>query len=188
MTYAELAFACVLHLVHGGTSEGKCDRPFFREVADAAQVESKRFKFPVDTIVGVIRVESSFDPDAKSPKGALGLMQVLRNGAADGDFAKMSDWMLTRVQLNVFLGVRYLAWVRRGCREFFLTTYNQGHGCFDTSYNSGVYEAIRSMKASRTFQAMRRRPPRAPENGTPGPERSWLALQPPAAALPRYSP
>jgi len=188
MTFTELAFACVLHLVNGAPSEGKCDNAFFREVASSVQVEAKRFKVDKELIVGVMRFESGFDQDAKSPRGALGLMQVLRDGAADGDFAKMSDWMLTRVQLNIYLGVRYLAYARRQCKPHFLTLYNQGHGCYESGYSLGVYAAISSMKSSRIFRAVRKHLPRAPETEIPVQGSFLLASQRPVAVPQRYWP
>jgi soluble lytic murein transglycosylase len=85
-------------------------------------------------ILALIRVESEFKPHAVSPKGAVGLMQVLPSTARW--FAKRigTPWSkstsLFEVGLNVRLGVGYFAYLLRVFRnlERSLEAYNRGPG------------------------------------------------------------
>lgn len=52
-------------------------------VGDAVQEDSGRFGIPVSWITALIRVESAGDAQALSPKGAIGLMQVMPGTYAD---------------------------------------------------------------------------------------------------------
>ncbi len=189
MNFAQLAFACVLNMVSGGAPDGECDTTYLREIANSVQVESDRFRIPADVIVGVIYHESKFKQDAIGALKEVGLMQVKRGGAASGDFAKMSNWMLSQIRLNVFLGTAYLALARRGCKAFYLTRYNWGHGCESSVYSRGITAELRTARASfRTFLASRKRPQHAPETGTASEENSSLALLLPLEAPRRYWP
>jgi len=55
------------------------DDPFTAPIAEAA----RRFRLPAELIRGVLRLESGGDPQARSPKGALGLMQIMPETWAD---------------------------------------------------------------------------------------------------------
>ncbi len=79
--------------------------------------------------------ESRFDAEARSPRGAVGLMQLLPTTAA---YVGIDD--PTPVEANVEAGVRYLAYLRdavlgddtgldeRARRDFMLAAYNAGPG------------------------------------------------------------
>lgn len=70
----------------------------------------------IPLVLAVIKVESNFNPDAVSAKGALGLMQLMPETAMDEYRKVFYDSSLTRLkrqlvhqpELNVALGVRYL--------------------------------------------------------------------------------
>jgi soluble lytic murein transglycosylase-like protein len=80
------------------------------EVADVVIDEAKANKVPVHMVLGIIDLESEFNPDARSSEGARGLMQVMpdtwdRYVSAEplkGLKAKHNPAM------NVRVGVRYL--------------------------------------------------------------------------------
>lgn len=106
--------------------------------------------FDPSFILGVIEVESGFRMEARSPKQAVGLMQimlptaqyvaqslgVLPTGYESGIDERVSSQVLTEeVLLNPFvnlsIGVRYLAWLREHYRErlspyYMLAAYNVG--------------------------------------------------------------
>lgn len=105
-----------------------------RELGDAAQAlcdEAQRLGYDPLMFLALVRVESGFDPGAISPRGALGLMQLMPETAA---------WMAKKLDLpwedasafdpalNVRLGTRYLGMLRRqmGRWDLALTAYNRG--------------------------------------------------------------
>jgi soluble lytic murein transglycosylase-like protein len=96
-------------------------------IADLIADASQRFDVPATWIAAVIRAESAFDPRATSPKGAMGLMQLMPD-----------TWAALRARLglgldpydprdNILAGARYL-------RDL----YDQfGAGGFLAAYNAG---------------------------------------------------
>lgn len=80
------------------------DDPFAGSVAEAAQ----RFDLPAAWIRMVIAVESNGDPHARSPKGAMGLMQIMPATWADlrGRYGLGPDPFEPRA--NILAGTAYL--------------------------------------------------------------------------------
>ena len=82
-------------------------------------------------VAAVIAEESGFDPNALSPAGAFGLMQVKEEAARDVGVFPYSD-----ADSNIRAGVRYLAWMRelfagatpRDHQAMMLAAYNMGPG------------------------------------------------------------
>jgi len=75
-------------------------------------------------IMAVIQVESHFLPDATSPKGAVGLMQIVPNTAEHLGVSNLWD-----PETNLEAGVRYLAQLKRrfkGDMVMALAAYNAG--------------------------------------------------------------
>lgn len=86
-------------------------------------------------IAGVIRAESKFVADARSPKGAVGLMQMMPETASWA--ADQQEWRdfsverLTEPEINIRLGTWYLASLRKefgGNEILMLAAYNGGRG------------------------------------------------------------
>lgn len=80
------------------------------EVADVMMDEARSSKVPIHVVLGVMTVESEFNPNAVSSEGARGLMQVMpatwnhyvSTDSLRGQSTKHSP------ALNVRIGVRYL--------------------------------------------------------------------------------
>ena len=84
-------------------------------------------------VLAVIRTESTFQPDAVSPKGAIGLMQLLPSTAAEVAAELGLEWdgahQLLEPDLNIELGTYYLAKLAdhyRGDMDLALEAYNRG--------------------------------------------------------------
>jgi soluble lytic murein transglycosylase-like protein len=83
---------------------------------------------PAALVKAVIAAESSFDPGALSPKGAMGLMQLMPATASDlGVDEPFED------DQNVHGGTRYLRWLfeRYGDWQRTLAAYNAGPEAVD---------------------------------------------------------
>jgi soluble lytic murein transglycosylase-like protein len=102
------------------------------QVARTVAAEARRAGFSPEFVLAVIRVESGGDPRAVSPKGALGLMQLLpttgRAVAAELGLRWEGPQTLFDPVANVRLGVTYLERLRAryGNLAVALTAYNWG--------------------------------------------------------------
>jgi soluble lytic murein transglycosylase-like protein len=86
-------------------------------------------------VKAVIAAESGFNPQAVSPKGAIGLMQVIPDTGArygvTGDARRTVAQKLADPKTNIITGVRYLSDLLRmfsGNLELVLAAYNAGEG------------------------------------------------------------
>ena len=83
-----------------------------------------RYDVRSDLVRAVIHVESGFDPDARARKGAMGLMQLMPQTAADLGVLNPYD-----PEQNIRGGVAYLRQLLdryRGSEELALAAYNSG--------------------------------------------------------------
>jgi soluble lytic murein transglycosylase-like protein len=72
------------------------------------EVYSRAYQVPVELVEAIIEVESNWSPHAVSPKGAVGLMQLMPATAIRFGVRNRFD-----IEDNVRGGVAYLAWLIR---------------------------------------------------------------------------
>ncbi|CAG9174728.1 Membrane-bound lytic murein transglycosylase C [Cupriavidus laharis] len=111
--------------------------PMIRQIADKQDVDPALVK-------AVMAVESGFNPSAVSPKGAIGLMQVIpgtgtRFGVS-ADARRSVEEKLADPRTNISAGVRYLRWLMElfpDNLELVLAAYNAGEGAVQR-YNNRI--------------------------------------------------
>jgi len=94
-----------------------------RHIEDAIQSAARQTGVSADLINAVIQVESNYDPNAVSPKGAKGLMQLMDQTALQLDVSNSFD-----IAENVRGGARYLKSLMQQFSklEHALAAYNAG--------------------------------------------------------------
>ena len=127
--------------VQAGRSE--IASPYAADIADAAQ----RFGIPVGWIVAVLVAESSGDPVAVSPAGAMGLMQLMPATWEEQRAVHRLGNDPFQPRDNIFAGAAYLRamWNRYGTIGGMLAAYNAGPGRYD-EYLAGVRELPRETR------------------------------------------
>ncbi|MBQ3834481.1 MAG: lytic transglycosylase domain-containing protein [Elusimicrobia bacterium] len=97
---------------------------------------SKQYKVDPLLVVSIMKVESNFKPNAKSKKGAIGLMQVMPQTAKDvaGKYLNLgsfSEEKLYEPEYNIMVGIYYikiLSDMFDGNINLVLASYNAGLG------------------------------------------------------------
>lgn len=116
--------------------------PGYQQVRKHLREASSAHGIDYELLQALIATESGFDVDAVSPKGAIGLMQVLpataqRYGLA-GDRKRTLDQKLADPRTNIRTGSRYLSDLIRmfpGQLELALAAYNAGEGAVQRAGN-----------------------------------------------------
>jgi soluble lytic murein transglycosylase-like protein len=107
-------------------------RTAFRAAADDARL-------PVSLLAAVAYVESRFREDARSPRGAVGLLQVMPATAA------MLRLDATRPETNLLAGARFLRAMldRFGSSDLALAAYNAGPAAVERAGGAPSGETLR---------------------------------------------
>jgi hypothetical protein len=116
--------------------------PNFRQVKHHLREASREHGVEYELLQALIATESGFDPAAVSPKGAVGLMQIMPATAerygVRGDLKTPVSRKLTDPRTNVRTGARYLRDLIRmypGQLELALAAYNAGEGAVQRAGN-----------------------------------------------------
>lgn len=113
-------------------------------------------------VAAVIRVESKFNPDAVSRKGALGLMQIMPTTAewiaSQVGFSDFQEEMLLDPEVNIRLGTWYLANLAKefdGRTDVVIAAYNGGRGQVNRWLEDGVWNGNFDERANIPFPETR---------------------------------
>ena len=109
--------------------------PNFKAIRHHLRDAANTYKVDYELLQALIAAESGFDVQAVSPKGALGLMQLMpdtaRRYGVDGDKKTPIEKKLFDPKINVRTGTRYLRDLIQmfpGKLELALASYNAGEG------------------------------------------------------------
>ncbi len=120
-----------------------------REVAKTIVAEAERLGLELDLVLAVIHTESGFHNFARSPVGALGLMQIMPETGEMLAQELNVDWQgpdtLFDPVVNVRLGTHYLASLHKkyGSWDRALAAYNWGPERIDRRLRAGAPLPVR---------------------------------------------
>lgn len=165
--------------------------PSYKQVKHHLREASRQHGIEYELLQALIATESGFDPAAVSPKGAVGLMQIMPATAqrygVRGDRAAPVEKKLTDPRTNVNTGARYLRDLIRmfpGQLELALAAYNAGEGAvLRAGRRIPNYPETRNyVKTVMQLYTMLKPPSMAPGARVPGRVRVQLPGAPLAAA------
>ena len=119
------------------------EHPGLKTYEPMLKTASIDFAVELPLLKAIMAAESGFNPDAISPKGAIGLMQIMpmtaeRYGLA-GDGKRSIEEKLRDPKTNIRLGARYLADLSRlfpGQQDLVIASYNAGEGAVQQYRNA----------------------------------------------------
>jgi len=122
--------------------------PEFSFILDAVYRKSLQYGFKPDLVLGVVEVESDYNPEAVSFRGAYGLMQV--NLTVWRDPLDIDENRIFDVEYNLDLGLQVLKHyfeVTNGNLKLALHLYNNGYLYNNTAYAKKVDSAMNSIES-----------------------------------------
>lgn len=116
--------------------------PHYRNARPLLQEAARKYRLDYELLQALVTTESGFEPSAVSPKGAIGLMQVMpdtaRRFGVDSDRWITVERKLADPRINIHLGTRYLRLLIDmfpGRTDLALAAYNAGEGAVQRAGN-----------------------------------------------------
>lgn len=152
-------------LFYNGTFLGKWIYPI--EFKSEIQSNAERYDLDPFLIAAIIQVESKFNADIRSHKGAIGLMQLMPDTAEwlleKEDFNGQSINQVSEPAINIQMGSWYLNYLNKlfsGNVNAVLAAYNAGHGnvskWLDQGRWDGSYKNLESVPYGETRHYVQR--------------------------------
>lgn len=121
-----------------------------KEYAEYVKKYSQEYRVDENLVYAVIKAESNFNPNAKSNKNAIGLMQIVESTAKEickkVNIQLIDDELedeLIKPEININLGTKYLSILIEKYQniEVAITAYNAGIGTVDNWIEKGIIKA-----------------------------------------------
>lgn len=121
-----------------------------KEYSEYVVKYSNQYDVDENLVYAVIKAESNFNPNAKSSKNAIGIMQLMENTAKDIvkkiEIQISDDELIEKLQeadININLGTKYLSILIEKYQniEIAVTAYNAGIGTVDNWIQKGIIKA-----------------------------------------------
>lgn len=156
-------------LAHGSPSPALAPRPAPATIDALIHEVAEEFGHDPDLLRAIVRVESGFNVRAVSPKGAMGLMQLMPATARRFGLTEPTSSLFTP-KLNLQIGARYFAYLRRlfpHDLKLAVAAYNAGEGAVmkrnntippfreTQDYVKRVLSEYRSLREQRMISAKR---------------------------------
>lgn len=112
----------------------------------AEYVEKYSAEYNVDSnlVYAIIKQESNFEPDVNSPKGAVGLMQLMEKTAAEvAERVNCNNVDLRNPEINIKLGTKHLSDLLHKYddnEKMAIIAYNAGMGNVDNWIGNGIID------------------------------------------------
>jgi hypothetical protein len=130
--------------------------PRYRQVQPMLKAAARTYRVDYELLKAVIATESAFNSGAVSPKGAIGLMQVMpdtaRRFGIESDRWSSVESKLTNPLINIQAGTRYLRYLLDlypDQLDLVLASYNAGEGAVQRAGN-----AIPNFKETQAYVLM----------------------------------
>lgn len=108
---------------------------------------AKMYDVPQELVFSVIKAESNFDKNAKSKKGAIGLMQIMdTTGEWVAEKIEMDDFskeLLYEPDVNIEIGCFYISYL--------LDLYKNDEKCALAAYNAGPANVDKWLEGQKTL-------------------------------------
>ena len=154
-----LGVLCLIFILMLGCSIAKLHPCQVKKCADVARIIAKEYGISASLILAVANVESGFDSDAVSAKGAVGLMQLMPKTAEwIGKKYGIGQGDLLDPVYNMRLAAAYLSYLLQDYSlEWALCAYNAGPATVDKWIEKGIaLEAIPYAETRNYYKAVLR--------------------------------
>ena len=141
------ALTLIIILCTSGVTRVAYRLVYKKEYSEYVEKYSKKYNVDENLVYAVMKVESNFNVNAESGKGAVGLMQLMQTTAKD--VVKQTDIevgnstikeVLLDSESNINIGTKYLSILLKKYKnvELAITAYNAGIGTVDNWVEKGI--------------------------------------------------
>lgn len=141
------ALTLIIILCTSGVTRVAYRLVYKKEYSEYVEKYSKKYNVDEKLVYAVMKVESNFNVNAESGKGAVGLMQLMQTTAKD--VVKQTDIevgnstikeILLDSESNINIGTKYLSILLKKYKnvELAITAYNAGIGTVDNWVEKGI--------------------------------------------------
>ena len=149
MLHHKLILMCIVHVLQGNRAF-ICpeNNEFVQDYVVAVEYYTKGTSVDPEVVAAVADYESKFKKYARGSHGEIGLHQIKRHGAIQGNDLKRSFRDLADLAVNTRIAVEYMNKMAIKCHNkaiLWLSAYN-GNGCVSSRYSRTILSNLRNSK------------------------------------------